>query len=150
MCVFDLFVGGGLELMLRVALLRGFGLLVTLGVFCVLIGSPLRRSVLSGRAGLMRQPGGGAILHRQLLPRQLPTPETGVGRLEQVPALRTGFGGRGVRGRADRQLVGGLGSHALRGRLSHGGLTDGMNGAGRCGQRGGRAAACCRLWVHAH
>ncbi len=116
-CV-DLFVRGWLEQVLLVALLCRFCWLVARCVFCALIGSALRGGALRGRAGLMRQAGGGAILHQQLLPRQLPPPEAGIGRLEEVPALGAGLGRRGVGGRADGQLVGGLRLHALR-RRSH-------------------------------
>lgn len=145
-----LFVPGWFEQMLLVGLLCGFCWLVARCVFCALVSSALRGGILRGCAGLMRQTGGGAVLDWQLLPRHLPPSETRLGRLEEVPALWAGLGGRGVGGRADGQLVGGLRLHALRGRRGHGGLTDRMNGGRGSGQRGGRAGARRRLRGDAH
>lgn len=139
-------------------------LLGLLGVFGGRVRGRLSRRralVLFGGAGLVRQPRGRAVRHRQLrvrlllrllLLRRLRLPlfglaaaEAGVRRVQQeVPALRPDLRGRG----GGRGVDGALGLEVLR--RGDGRLADGVDCGGRRGQRGGRARPSGRLRDDSH
>ena len=103
----------------------------------------------------MGQPRRRVVLDGELLPRRRLLPAAsvarGLGRLQEVAALRALLGRGGGGGRADGQLVRRLGFHSLR-RLrprgrGHGALTDGLDGGWGRGQGGVGGASLGR---HAH
>lgn len=97
----------------------------------------------------MGQARGSVVFDGQLPAAVLPAAVAGLWRLEEIPALRSCFGGSGgCGGRTDRQLMGGLGFDSLGGRRGNRTLAHGLDCGGGRGSQGRVGGP--RLGGHAH